>query len=290
LDDNDEAVSFLLPPCVVPTSETDVVPKPQISSLVFVFYYCHISSFKFRYVCGMKIMFVTVRPLNLQLPCQSVSYIVFDCISRISTELQRIMSNRRGNQSTCSSSTVQISHLAWVYLLQKLDVIPTSHHKVCTTSSMRTNDLAMVKVKSRVPCEVMRLDDLRSIIRLIAVLGNSAIVGVRKPLPSLSKKLSNGEDAYVSIRGGAQLQDVVNLVDVTSNHNPAPRRFYWNANGRFGMDLVYFPLQCSLRITIRYRHLKLREAVALLNQYGIAVPVDAEEQLSDEQLEALLRG
>jgi len=61
--------------------------------------------------------------------------------------------------------------------------------------------------------------------RLIDMLGKSAVVGVRKPLPAISKKLDRNDGAFVTARGGVQLKDVISLIHVASNAHSAPQRF-----------------------------------------------------------------
>lgn len=147
-----ETGSLLLPRFITPASETDVVPKPSISSLVFVFYHSHVSCFQFCYIHGMSILCVTAWSLQFFLLWESIPYIVYDCISRVSSELQWVMTKERGNQMMYSSSSVQISLLAWMYLVQKLEVRVHRNSKVCTLSMMQSNDGSIVKMKCRVPC------------------------------------------------------------------------------------------------------------------------------------------
>lgn len=155
---------------------------------------------------------------------------------------------------------------------------------------MRSNDLSMVKVKAKVPCQVIRLEGIDVMKRLIGVLGTSAVVGVRKALPTISKKLDNSDDGFVVARGGVQLKDVINLIDVSSNNLPARQRFRWNANGRCGIDLVFFPTQCSLRISIRYRNFTVSRAIDKLRELGVGTVDNQGDDLNDEELERLLRG
>lgn len=281
---------LLLPKFLRPTSEGDVIPIPPISSIEFVFHQNMIAAFRVRYVHGMKNVFATAGLLQWYLTCQSISYIIFDCTSRISTALQRVLSNRRINQFSCLSTSVQCSHLAWKYLVEKLDSYVVANTKVCTLSTMRSNDLSMVKVKAKVPCQVIRLEGIDVMKRLIGVLGTSAVVGVRKALPTISKKLDNSDDGFVVARGGVQLKDVINLIDVSSNNLPARQRFRWNANGRCGIDLVFFPTQCSLRISIRYRNFTVSRAIDKLRELGVGTVDNQGDDLNDEELERLLRG
>jgi hypothetical protein len=77
--------------------------------------------------------------------------------------------------------------------VQKLGLPVNNKDKVCTLSTMCSNDLSMLKIKARVPCQIVRLDDIESLIRLIAVLGDSVLVCVGKQLPAISKKLEGNQ-------------------------------------------------------------------------------------------------
>ena len=281
--------SLLLPRFLLPTYETDIIPKPSISSLVFVFHHNLLSTYRVRYVHGMKIVYATTRILRWFLPCQSISYIIFDCITRLSLELQRVLSNQRNNQFSFSSTSVQCSHLAWKYLVEKLGSVVHQNFKVITFSTMQTNDLSTMKIKAKVPCQVIRLEERHVIMRLIGVLGKSAVVGVRKPLPAMSKKLETNDGAFVTVRGGVQLKDVINLIDVDGNPLPAQQRFRWNASGRCGVDFIFFPTQCSLRINIRYRNFTVQRALEKLRDLGIGSAENNNDELTDEELERMLR-
>ncbi len=86
------------------------------------------------------------------------------------------------------------------------------------------------------------------------------------------------------------MQDVINLIDVSSNNLPIPQRFTWNANGRRGIDFVFYPTQCVVRISIRYRNFTVSRAMEKLRQLGIGTSTDPGTQLNDDELEDLLRG
>jgi hypothetical protein len=284
----DDPELFFLPTHLVGTGEQDVIPLPTIGSIVFVFNVSDLSSYKVRFVHGMKNVFSTNIHLY-KFSCQSVTHITFECISMISIELQRILSNRRSNQFVFSSVNLQISHLAWSYLVEKLGLVVHEKDKVYTQATVHSNDLAITRVKSKTRCKILRIDDRDSILRFIAIFGISAAVGVRKPLPSIPQKLGVDEE-NVKCRGGVQLKDVVNLVDVSSNALlPRPRRFSFNAQGRKGIDLVYIPDQSSLRICVRYSHFVVEKALQKLQDLGVGTSRNV-QQLSDDELERLIRG
>jgi len=173
--------------------------------------------------------------------------------------------------------------------VEKLGSVVHQNFKVITFSTMQTNDLSTMKIKAKVPCQVIRLEERHVIMRLIDVLGKSAVVGVRKPLPAMSKKLETNDGAFVTVRGGVQLKDVINLIDVDGNLLPAPQRFRWNASGRCGVDFIFFPTQCSLRINIRYRNFTVQRALEKLRDLGIGSAENNNDELTDEELERMLR-
>ncbi len=279
---------FFLPTSLVRTGDQDVVPLPTIGAIVFVFNVTELCDYKVRFVYGMKNVFSSSHHFS-SYSCQSATHIIFDCISRISIELQRVLSNRRANQFVFKSVYVQISDLAWAYLVEKLGLKVHDKEMIHSQSSMLSNDLAIIRVKSKANCKAMRIDDRESLLRLIAVFGISAAVGVRKPLPSLPQRLAVDERNATS-RGGVQLKDVVNLVDVASNAVlPRRRKFTFNAHGQKGVDLIYFPHQSSLRISVRYSQFVVEKALQKLQDLGVAITYDR-VPLTDDELERLIRG
>ncbi len=284
----DNPDQFFLPTGLVGTGEQDVVPLPTIGSIVFVFNATKLSGYKVRFVYGMKNVFSSRLHLY-NYSCQSATHIIFDCISRILIELQRVLSNRRTNQFVFSSVSVQISHLAWAYLVENLGLKVHKKENVHTQSTMLSNDLAVVRVKSKTQCQAMQIDDRESLLRLIAVLGISAAVGIRKPLPSIPQKLAADEENATSW-GGVQLKDVLNLVDVSSNALlPRQRKFTFNAHGRKGIDLIFFPDQSSLRMNVRYSHFVVEKALQKVQDLGIATTSNR-ASLTDEEVERRIRG
>jgi hypothetical protein len=280
--------TYYLPKILIPTSETDVINKTTLSSIIFMFDASEISNFNVRFVLGMTVMRATFVEVQLSFSFQSITRIIFADICQISIELQRILSNRQGNQFTFASSNIQTSHLTWSYLKEKLAVPVHFKDKVCTISTIRSNDLATLRVKSRIPCEVMRVEERDSINRVMAVFGISAIIGVRKQPPATLQRIMN--QGKVVVRGGVQLKDVINLVDVTDNNfNAQQQRFSFNAYGNKGIDFIFFPSQQSLRMSVRYKHFVVESALPKLTELGVASPRN-NERLSDDELERLLRG
>jgi hypothetical protein len=134
----------------------------------------------------------------------------------------------------------------------------------------------------------MRVEEFAAISRVIAVFGISAIFGVRKQPPAILERVVNQDK--VVVRGGVQLKDVINLVDVTNNNFIARlHRFSFNAYGNKGIDFIFFPGHQSLRMSVQYKHYVVEAALPKLTQLGAASPHN-NEPLSDEELERLLRG
>jgi hypothetical protein len=134
----------------------------------------------------------------------------------------------------------------------------------------------------------MRLENRESINCLIAVFGIATIVRVRKQPPAILEMVEN--EAKVVVRGGIQLKDVLNFIDVTSNDfTRQARRFSFNARGKKGIDFIYFPSQSSLKMSLRYHHYVEESALPKLIELGIASPSN-NAPLNDDELELLLRG
>jgi hypothetical protein len=82
--------------------------------------------------------------------------------------------------------------------VEKLGSVVHQNFKVITFSTMQTNDLSTLKIKAKVPCQVIHLEERHVIVRLIDVLGKLVVVGVWKPLPAMSKKLDTNDGAFVT--------------------------------------------------------------------------------------------
>jgi hypothetical protein len=282
-----ETEDFNLPPVLADTQVVHVIRKPKISSAVYVFNSPDISSFKVRYVYGMQHMYRTEDQYDLNVPPQSLRCIIFNCLTKISQELQRVLCNRRENQEMCSSFSVDISSLTWQYIVENLNVDVASKEKVCTYSVPCGQDLSTNRVKARFPCYLLRVDNMETISQIVAMFGVSAVVGVRKRPPAVIKKL---HAAVVANCGGTQMLDVINIVDVSLNDNLPPiTKVTFNAKGRKGIDFIYFPQQHSLKMSVRYKQYVVGEAMDKLYALGIALPREA-APLTDDELEAMIRG
>jgi hypothetical protein len=92
---------------------------------------------------------------------QSVSFIISDCIARISAELQRALNNRRENQEVFSSTPLQISCLTWKYLVDSLQVTEHSKDKGVTFSTMCGKDLWSNRVKCKRTCSILQVEETK---------------------------------------------------------------------------------------------------------------------------------
>lgn len=161
--------------------------------------------------------------------------------------------------------------------------------KTCTYSVQCRKDLSTTRVKAKFTCYLLRVDDRVSISQIISMFGISAVVGVRKKPPAMTKKLLC-IDSFVSCRGGVQRLDVINLVDVTLNDDlPRLTKVTFNARGWKGIDLIYFPHLHSLKLTVRYKQYVVSDAMEKLKDIGIGLERGAAPP-TDDELEAMIRG
>jgi hypothetical protein len=160
---------------------------------------------------------------------------------------------------------------------------------VHTQATVHSNDLAITRVKSKTHCKIIRIDDRESILRMIAVFGISAAVGVRKALPPLPQRLGTDEE-NVKCRGGVQLKDVVNIVDVSSNAMlPQTKKVFFQCPGSKRNRPCLHPDLSSLKISVRYSHFVVEKALRKLQELGVGTSRNV-EQLTDDELERLIRG
>ncbi len=175
--------------------------------------------------------------------------------------------------------------LALVYLIEKLRVPEVVRDRVCTFSVLSGKDLSTTRVRAKYSCRILRIEDGESIARLIVVFGISAVAGVRKKPPVLSKRVG-ATQPIVTTRGGLQLLDVINLIDVHVNqYIPPVEEFTLNAQGRKGIDFIYIPEQKSIRISIWYKKYVVKDAVEKIRALGVGSTQDG-EPLTDKDLEA----
>jgi hypothetical protein len=277
--------TYLLPHAHV----MDIIARPSIVSLIFVHHENDFSSFRVRYMYGMRDVFCTKEQVNLLLPPQSLSVILHDAFFGFVSELQRVLNNQRQNQEAFSSFSMNASIITWDYLVEKLQIPVEEKAKICTFLVSSGKDLSITKVKAKYTCRILQIEDSKAISRLISIFGLRSVIGVRKKPPKLAKKLRMGQ-TFVATRGGVQLLDVINLVDVNINNNiRRPQTFTFNANGRKGIDFIYIPELKSMRIFVRYKKYIVQDAIVQLRQLGVMSAEDG-EALTDDEVERLIRG
>ncbi len=149
---------IFLPPRYVESTATLVIPIPQLCSLVFMARATNISEYKVQYVHGMtKVICTRHADVIFNYPYQSLTCIIYEGISCISIELQRVLSNRRENQACFSSFNLQLSELTWKFKVDVLQVAEQEYYKVHTFSCVNGRDLSNTRIKVRALCRVVRL-------------------------------------------------------------------------------------------------------------------------------------
>ena len=216
---------------------------------------------------------------------QSLTFTIFDGLSRISIELQRVLWNRRENQQFLSSISLQLSELTWRYIVELLLVEEHQAMKVNTFSCLSERDLSTARASVRCPCKVLRVEDREAILCIISLFGISSVVGIWKRHPKISRLKQN--DTKSSASKGALKTDVINLIDKSKNTPRQRTRFKFNAEGRKGVALIYFPEQSCLKISVRYISYVLHVALHKLHELRIVID-EHWQALTDEELEELL--
>jgi hypothetical protein len=103
--------------------------------------------------------------------------------------------------------------------------------------------------------------------------------------PKVSRLKQN--DAKSSARKGTLKTDVINHFGTTTNVPKQRSKFKFNAEGQRGLDLIYFPEQSCLKISLHYVSYALHDALHKLNELRIAFD-EHRQALTDEKLEELL--
>jgi hypothetical protein len=88
----------------------------------------------------------------------------------------------------------------------------------------RSKDLSITQVKKKIQTCIICIEDINSLKRFISIFGITAVVGLRKCLPSLSQRLQTNNNEIVTGRVAVQLLDVINVVDVESNMELGPQQ------------------------------------------------------------------
>ena len=252
-----------LPLILVATSMIFELPRPEIS-LAFVFHVENIINFKVRLVVGMEDVFcfrheergsemIFLPPTNDKQSILSASYIVFDSITRVSSEMQKILCNMRQHQKNTANASLHILPVFWHYVTEKLKLPVIPRTIVRARSVPGGRDLSTIRVKSRMECFVIRFNNFTTLSSFISIFGVAAVVGARKRPPKVSQKLSKVVGSYATHRGGVQKLDLINLVDVEENSEIPPPKFSMDDDGRQGVDLVFIPDLHNLTIRIRYQ-------------------------------------
>lgn len=149
-------------------------------------------------------------------------------------------------------------------------------------------------MKRKIQCYVLGIKEEESLKRFISVVGITAVVDVRKSLPSFCTRFNPNTNEIITGSVAVQLLDVINLVDVESNANLGPWQpnatFCFHGNGYKGIDLIFMPDVSSLRISIHYKCFIVQDALAKLNALGVGMDLQQNRQqhLTDEEIELLL--
>jgi hypothetical protein len=175
------AWNYYLPAVLIAAEEEATMSRPSsLTSLVFVCHANRIENFSYHYVYGMNNVFCVRDPSSiLAIPSfQSLSHIISDGVHRISCELQRVLSNRRQNQSSCSVTNLTISMLCWKYLVDYLGIPTVSKERPLQKTLSWSRDLSITQVKKKIETCIIRIEDMNSLKRFISIFGITAIVGV----------------------------------------------------------------------------------------------------------------
>jgi hypothetical protein len=204
-------------------------------------------------------------------------------------ELHKILCNKRQNQSSYSKSNVPTNSIAWMYLRDYLGVHVAHLTTTVTSQVSRSKDMSIIKVKKRIPCVAIRVETVHALMLLISMFGVTAAIGIRKALRGFDGRLGPN-DNLLSERIGIQLLDNFNLVDVISNidrpQRPPGAPFKLSGSGYQGIDFIFFPELCCIRITVRYTCFVAQDAEAKLVQLGIVNRSDR-RRFTDEELDLL---
>ena len=288
----DPVQNYYLPTVLSGSSEEGVINRPPtLSSLVFLHHADDILSYSKRYTYGqMNVYCFRQLPDHLSFPTiQSISCITGEGIGRLSTELHRILCNKRQNQTSYSVSSVPTTHLVWRYLRDTLGLEVFEMTTTTTSQISRGKDMSITKVKKRIACVAMRVETVPALSVLISIFGVTAAVGIRKKIPGFEGRLGPN-DNLIFERVGIHKLDNINLVDVISNCNrpqrPPNARFKLNADGYQGIDFFFFPELCSIRISVRYTCFVAQDAEEKLLQLGI-LEQSNRRRLTDEELDLI---
>jgi hypothetical protein len=284
--------NYHLPTVLSRSSEEQVINKPTtLSSLVFIYHADNIRMYSKSYTFGQRNVFCfSELPNTLCLPTiQSISCLACEGIGRLAAELQKILCNKRQNQSSYSKSNVPTTRIAWMYLRDFLGLEVYELMTTITSQVARGKDMSITNIKKRIPCVAIRVEAVTSLRLLISLLGVTAAVGIRKKIPGFEGRLGPNDNLLFE-RIGIHLLDNINLVDVISNGDRPPRpnntTFKLNANGYQGIVFFFYPELCSVRISVRYTCYVAKDAETKLVQLGI-IQRSNRRRMTDDELDRL---
>ena len=113
----------------------------------------------------------------------SVSHILFDGVSQLSEEVQRILSNQCQSQNLVARATCLFYDVCWGYIKNKVDVPVHQTHLVWSQTIPGGRDMAISKVKKRLQEELLQIHDVLTLQQLIGMLGISAVIGIQNHPP-----------------------------------------------------------------------------------------------------------
>ncbi len=159
------------------------------------------SNFRDRFVYGMTyFIWQVVFFFHIQ---QSLLLIIFKGLPHISIKLQRVLWSRKENQQRFSSFSLKLSELTWSYNFDMLEVQEHQAEKVNTFSCLSGRDFSTTRVK------VLRVKDREALLHLIVLIGISAVVGVWKTSPKVSRVKQH--DRKSSDHQGTLKTDLINF-------------------------------------------------------------------------------
>ena len=75
-------------------------------------------------------------------------------------------------------------------------------------------------------------------------------------------------------------------MEANAHHPPPPEKFTFNAHGRKGIDLLFFPELSCLKMTVQYSSFVLGDIMDKL--YGLGLPHRETVAITEEELEEML--
>jgi len=260
----------------------------MLSSIIFMLHSVDIESCKVCFAYGMQcVACMGSNYVQLHNTPQLLSYLLFQGISAVACELEQIISNQRMKLESLSSAFVQCCPLTWHYIVLLLQVPEHQLMTLTTFSKLNGRDLSTTRVKVRTPCKVLRVEDNDALLHVVSLFGVSSVIGVRKRPPKVARLRQH--DVNASLHEGTFLTDSINVVDTTNNDVNPQRAFRLNANGRKGIDFMYYPEHNKMKLTLRYSSYVVATVKTKIIQFNLLNNTNQPNvQLSDNELEYLL--